>query len=179
MTAASLYRRLLGPDFDRLPSALRRFHDAPDGGSAVGVVRVQRSAQRVARAVAGALRLPPEGNHVNVTLRVTVTEDGRECWERSFAAVSLRTTQRVDRGRLVERAGAATFAFDVSADERGMRFRTARFSWLGIPIPRRLAIQVDADVLGFEAYWDVRVVVRAARTGVIASYEGRITPTLL
>jgi hypothetical protein len=177
VTSASLYRRLLGPDFDRLPPALRRFHDASGGASAAGVVCVRRGGPPVARAVARILRLPPEGDRVDVRLRVTAENDGRECWERMFAAHRLRTTQWLERGRLVERVGAAAFTFDVAADERGMRFRSVGFRWLGVPVPPRLAIGIDADVRGFDEHWNVKVIVRAARAGVISSYEGRITPT--
>jgi hypothetical protein len=178
VTSASLYRRLLGPDFDRLPPALRRFHDASGGGSAAGVVRIQRGGRLATRAVARMLRLPAEGDRVDVTLRVTVQKDGRERWERAFGAHRLRTTQWLERGRLIERVGAAAFAFEVAADERGMRFRSVGCRWLGVALPPRLAVGVDADVWGFDEHWDVKVVVRAPRTGVISSYEGRITPTL-
>ena len=37
MSGESLYRRLLGPDFERLPEALRRSHGAADGGAGAGV----------------------------------------------------------------------------------------------------------------------------------------------
>jgi Domain of unknown function (DUF4166) len=115
-----------------------------------------------------------------VTLRVVV-KDGRELWERTFATHrlhTLHTRQWLEGGRLLERVGAATLAFDVTADECGMRFRSVGFRWLGLPAPRGLAVTIDADVRGFEAHWDVAVVVRAPRVGVITSYEGRITPAL-
>lgn len=88
----------------------------------------------------------------------------------------MQTTQWLERGHLLERFGAATLAFDVTADERGMRFRSVGLTWLGIPIPRQIAIEVDADVRGFEMHWELTVVVRAPGVGVVASYEGRITP---
>jgi hypothetical protein len=178
VTAVSLYRRLLGPDFDRLPPALRAFHDSAAGGSGAGVFRVRRGTRSVARVAARGLRLPPEGDHVPVTLRVAA-KDGRELWERTFATRrlhTLRTRQWLEGGRLLERVGAATLAFDVTADEGGMRLRSVDFRWLGAPVPRGLAITVDADVRGFEAHWEVAVVVRAPRMGIITSYEGRITP---
>jgi hypothetical protein len=172
-----LYRRLLGRDFDRLPEALRRFHEsAVGGGAGTGVFCVQRSTHASGRAVARALRLPPEGDRVAVALRVTVERE-RELWERTFGACRLQTRQWLEGGRLIERTGAAKLAFDVVADERGMRFRSAGFSWLGVRVPRAIAIEVEADVKGFDAYWEVAVVVRAPRLGIVTSYGGRITPT--
>lgn len=173
----SLYRQLLGTDFDRLPLALRAFHNSAGGGSGVGVFRVQRSTHPAARAAAWLLQLPPRGDHVPVTLQVRVK--GRaELWERTFATYRLRTRQWLDAGRLIERVGIATFAFDVTADDRGMQFRSVDFTWLGVRVPRGVAMTVDADVRGFETYWEVVVIVRVPRLGVIASYDGRITPTL-
>lgn len=177
MSPPTLYQRLLGPEFDRLPLALRSFHGSAEGGSGAGVLRVRCGTRPTARAVARALRLPPEGDRVPVTLRVRA-ENGRERWERTFPTSRLCSSQWLEAGRLVERIGAATFAFDVTSDERGMRFRSARFTWLAIPVPRPLAIEVDAEVRGFDAYWDVSVVVRAPRVGVVTSYEGRIMPNL-
>jgi Domain of unknown function (DUF4166) len=176
MSYPGLYRRLLGRDFDRLPEALRRFHDTAGGGSGSGVFRVQRSARALARAVARVLRLPPEGDHVTVALRVTAEEE-RELWERTFGTHRLCTTQWLEGGRLIEGIGAVKLAFDVAADERGMRFRSVGFAWLGIPVPQRLAVEVEAEVRGFDAHWEVAVVVRGPRLGVITSYQGRITPT--
>jgi hypothetical protein len=176
VSGPSLYRRLLGRDFDRLPAALRGFHDSAGGGSGAGVFRVWRSAGASARAVARALRLPPEGDGVAVTLQVAVRHE-REVWERTFGAHRVRTKQWLEDGRLIERAGGARLVFDVAADERGMRFRSVGFAWLGAPLPRGLAPEVEADVEGFDAHWEVAVVVRAPRLGVITSYEGRITPT--
>jgi hypothetical protein len=175
VTAGSLYRRLLGPHFDRLPQALRRFHDT-NGASATGILHVRHGARRSARAVARMLRLPPKGDRIPVTLRVTSEGDGREAWYRAFGSHELRTIQWAEHGRLLERAGAVTFAFDVAADEHGLRFRSVGLTCLGIAVPRRLALEVDADVRGFDTHWNVTVVVRAPRVGVITSYEGRITP---
>lgn len=175
MSAVSLYRRLLGPDFDRLPAALRGFHDTTTGGSGTGVVRIVRGVGAWARAVANALRLPPPGDRVAVALQVTVRNE-HELWGRRFGEYEMQTTQWLERGHLLERFGAATLAFDVTADERGMRFRSVGFTWLGIPIPRQIAIEVDADVRGFEMHWELTVVVRAPGVGVVAAYEGQITP---
>ena len=36
MTDGSLYRRILGEEFDKLPAVLRCFHDHPEGGRGTG-----------------------------------------------------------------------------------------------------------------------------------------------
>jgi len=177
LTGPCLYRRLLGSDFDRMPEVLRRFHDSVGGGaSATGVVRVRRGSRALARALARTLRLPPEGDGVAVMLRVTEVAE-HERWERTFGSWRWETRQWLEGGRLIERMGAAKFVFDIAADERGMRFRSVRVAWLGVPVPRGIAVEVEGNVRGFDTEWEIAVVVRAPRLGVITSYEGRITPT--
>jgi hypothetical protein len=175
VSGTRLYRRLLGPDFDRLPRGLRAFHDSAAGEVGAGLVRVRGGAGLAARCLARALGLPRAGEHVEVTLRVRVVGE-REIWERVFDGRRLRTTQWVEGGRLVERVRGATFVFDVDASEDGMRFRSSAFRWLGVPLPPALALRVDADVVGLDGGWTVAVAVRAPRLGVITSYAGRITP---
>ena len=175
MSAGSLYRRLLGPDFDRLPPVLRHFHDTADEARGEGVVDVRVAPRPWGRALARALGLPRPGDNVPVTVRVRAIED-REIWDRTFGRDRLRSVQWTQGGRLLERVGALTFGFDVSADETGMRFRFASLAAFGIRVPHRLSIQVDADVAGFATGWHVHVVIRAPGSQVVTSYEGRIEP---
>ena len=126
--------------------------------------------------LARALRLPPPGRNVPVTVRVRPIDD-REVWERAFGTTRLRTVQWIEHGRLAERVGAFTFTFDVSADETGMRFRFADLAAFGISVPRRLALQVDADVAGTDVDWQVTVFIRTSGLHLLTSYSGRIAPS--
>ena len=165
MTGPSLYRRLLGADFDRLPEVLQRFHGAADSAVGAGSVDVRVGQHLRARLLARVLRLPSEGDTVPVTVTV-----------QAFGERRLRTVQWTERGRLLERVGALTFAFDVSADERGLRFRFAGLAAFGVRVPRRFALRVDADVTGFIADWHVNVTIRTPGSRLITSYGGRIAP---
>lgn len=167
---------MLGSDFERLPPVLRAFHGATGGATARGVLRVRHGPSRLARVLARALRVPPEGDEIPVTLLTVPRGDG-EIWDRTFRTSRLRTTQSLSEGKLVEYYGASALTFHVTADDHGMRFRSADFTWLGIRPPGLLRVQVDADVQGFESYWELAVVVRMPRLGVITSYEGRLAPT--
>lgn len=172
---ASLYRRLLGPDFDRLPPVLRRFHDSGKEAVGSGSVDIQVGQRPWTRLLARALRLPAAGRGVPVTVRV-YPDGERERWSRTFGATGLQTVQWVEQGRLRERVGALTFSFDVSADETGMRFRFAGMAAFGMKLPRRFAVHVDADVTGFHADWHVNVTIRTPGSRLVMSYDGRIAP---
>jgi hypothetical protein len=60
----TLYQRLLGDDFDKLPAVLRSFHSLPHGGRALGTVTVRREAGFIRHQAARALRLPPVGEDI-------------------------------------------------------------------------------------------------------------------
>ena len=177
VSGASLYQRLLGPDFDRMPGALRRFHGSRDGATGAGVADVQIGSRPWIRLLSRALRFPPQGTGVPVTVRVQPDHD-REIWDRTFGSDRMRSVQWLERGRLMERVGILTFTFDVSADDTGMRFRFVKLAAFGIPVPRRLALHVDADVTGSDSGWQVAVVVRTPGSRFLTSYDGHIVPAL-
>ena len=169
-----LYERLLGTSFARLPAALRRFH-GQDGGTAEFALEVTHEPGRLRKAVAFALRMPAAAARAPGTLVVTVRGD-REVWVRTFPDVTLRTTQWLDAGRLVETAGPLQFVFGVDGDERGMRFSQTACRLFGLPLPRALAPRVETVVRGDERGWSVLVSIAAPLLGRIATYGGRVTP---
>lgn len=169
-----LYERLLGTSFARLPQALRRFHGQA-GGVATFELEVTHEPGRLRNAVARALRMPAAAARAPGTLVVTVRGD-REVWVRTFSDLTLRTTQWLDAGRLVEEAGPMRFLFDVDADERGLRFTQTGCRLFGIPVPRALAPRVDTTVRGDDRGWNVLVSIAAPLLGRIATYGGPVTP---
>ena len=169
-----LYERLLGTSFARLPAALRRFHGRP-GGTAEFALEVTHEPGRLRNAVARALRMPAAAARAPGTLVVTVRDD-REVWVRTFPDMTVRTTQWLDVGRLVEEAGPLRFVFDIDADERGMRFSQRGCRLFGLPLPRALAPRIEAVVRGDERGWNVLVSIAAPLLGRIATYGGQVTP---
>jgi uncharacterized protein DUF4166 len=169
-----LYERLLGTSFARLPAALRRFHAQP-GGTADFALEVTHEPGWLRNAVASVLRMPAAAARAPGTLVVTVRGD-REVWMRTFPDVTLRTTQWLDAGRLVEEAGPLQFVFDIDADERGLRLSQTGCRLFGRPLPRALAPRVEAAVRGDEHGWSLLVSIAAPLLGRIATYGGPVTP---
>ena len=169
-----LYERLLGTSFARLPAALRRFHGRP-GGTAAFAMEVTHEPGFLRNAVASALRMPVAAAPTPGTLVVTVRGD-REVWVRTFPDMTVRTTQWIDAGRLIEEAGPLQFVFAVDADERGMRLSQTGCRLFGRPLPHGLAPRVEARVRGDESGWNVLVSIGAPLLGRIATYGGPVTP---
>src|SRR5438105_3364605 len=99
---SGLYPKLLGDSWGSLNDAVRWLHVAGAPVHAVGVFRVLRGDNWLARTLARLAQLPAAGEAVDVHLLVTARGDGEE-WRRAFAGrpmVSLQS-ERPD-GLLVE-----------------------------------------------------------------------------
>ena len=157
-----LYRQLLKDDFERLPTALRRFHSAPGGGHAVGRVAVRNASGLLARL----LGFPRAGDTITMRLDVVASEN-QEIWIRRFGDVVRKSTQRLERGLLLETFGPVRLVFRVLADDRGIRFESLRASLWALPLPLR----VSATERGDDSSWEFQVTI--ARVG---SYSGAMAP---
>ncbi len=169
-----LYQRLLGASFERLPSVLRRFH-AQGGGEAECTFAVRRHAGPLHGIVARAAGLPAVTPSTRVVLHVRVDGE-REVWTRVFPDRELRTAQWLERGRLIEQAGPLQVAFDVAADESGMRITSRGCRVFGVPLPRAFAPAVTAIVHGVANGWKVEVSIALPLLGTIGAYSGTVVP---
>ncbi len=169
-----LYQRLLGASFERLPPVLRRFH-AQGGGEAECTFAVRRHAGPLHGFVARAAGLPAVTPSTRVVLQVLVDGE-REFWTRVFPDRELRTAQWLERGRLIEQAGPLEVAFDVAADESGMRITSRGARVFGVPLPRAFAPAVTAIVHGAANGWKVEVSIAFPLLGTIGAYSGTVVP---
>ena len=112
----SLYARLLGADFDRLPPTLQRFHGAPQGATARGNLAVERAPGPLAAWLAKLLRLPDPSASVPVVVR-TRKEIGRS--DGSFIRFDDNAAVLIDAQR--EPVGTRIFG-PVARELRAKRF---------------------------------------------------------
>jgi uncharacterized protein DUF4166 len=172
---ATLYRRILGDAFDTLPPVLRGFHDREKGGSASGVLSVVHGQGRLCGVLARLGRLPDPATAVPVRLRV-VTEGSRERWIREIGDRRLETVQWNCKGLLVEAVGPFRCGYRVDPSREGMRLRSVR-GWLyALPLPPVLTPRVEAVVTGQPDAWHVHVRIDLPLLGLLAGYEGEVTP---
>lgn len=201
MTSQTLYQRLLGEDFQKLPPILQRFHSLPHGGKAFGSVSVKHGSNIRLRqllrmqATRTLLQLPPQGENIPLSLEVVSQQQGeRELWIRRFGAEGqpgtccLRTLQWQEDGKyLIEQAGPLLFVFRVSADEAGMTFHFQHNRLRSSPgaAPHFSALRVEAAASAAAAAmgnsngcWHIQVQITSPRFGLLTAYEGEVTPTL-
>jgi hypothetical protein len=171
-----LYRELLGDSFDSLPPVLRRFHDLPVG-DAHGVLRVTRGNGSLRSFVADALGLPKSGPLVPIHLRVETSGD-QETWSRRFGTQHLITRQWAHDGLLTEAAGRYRMAVKLCVEPGRLVFGFVQ-AWLGpVPLPPWFTLWVDGTATASETAesWWIAVSVYAPILGLVARYEGEVTP---
>jgi hypothetical protein len=175
MAPRSLYRRILGARFDALPEVLRRFHDAPGGGRARGMLQVKRAGGPLRDGLASLLRLPKTGTDVPVRLEVEIEGD-RERWVRDFHGRPLETVQWARGDLLMESYGLTSFSSALVLEGSCLRYELRRVWVMGIPIPRRVAPLIDGRVDAGDSGWRLSVRVQAPFLGELVLYEGWVEP---
>jgi hypothetical protein len=165
-----LYARIMGAAFDRLPPAVRRLHDICRDSGAEGEGRVERGRGLIARAVAAAMRFPPEGLW---PLHVAFAErGGTERWTRDFGGHRFASELSRDDGRIVERFGPLRFAFELPSGPEGLEMRLRAWSVLGIPLPLGLAPRIGAREWEEEGRFRFAVTASLPLIGEIVRYSG-------
>ena len=172
---ASLYQRILGEDFERLPEPLRRFHGSERGGRLEGLFRVERGRGYVRNRLADLGKLPPAGERVPLRLDVRVA-DAVEHWTRSFGPTQLFTRQLERHGRLVELHPPWKLRIRLGATPKGMSLDHERCYWLGIPLPGFIAPKVETYVEERGESWFVAVAIRMPLVGMVCRYSGEVRP---
>jgi hypothetical protein len=169
-----LYARVMGRAFDRLPPAVRGLHDVCRDSGAEGEGRVERGRGPLARALAAAMRFPPEGTW---PLHVAFAEaHGVERWTRDFGGHRFASELSARGGRIVERFGPLRFAFDLPSGPAGLEMRLRGWSAFGVPLPLALAPRIRAREWEEEGRFRFEVSVSVPLVGDVIRYSGWLSP---
>lgn len=175
-----LYERLVGEAWQRLPTVVRGAHLASAPVRARGAFRVTRGANRVARALATLLRLPPAGDRTPILLEITPHGAG-EKWFRTFGRSRLTTRQyESGDGLLAERFGPVELCFRLVVDGDSLCYEQRRVRLclgpLRVGVPRRLAPRVAAreSAAAGARGTHVIVAVELPLVGLLIRYEGKL-----
>ncbi|MEX2176032.1 MAG: DUF4166 domain-containing protein, partial [Pirellulaceae bacterium] len=88
----------------------------------------------------------------------------------------LVTLQTESGGQLIEAAGPLRMAFELVAEDGGIRFLPRRTWLVGIPLPRWLSPVATARVAPRGERWQVDAQVRLPTGGLIIRYHGVMVP---
>ncbi|MEG3792111.1 DUF4166 domain-containing protein [Lysobacter sp. CCNWLW3] len=170
VAAPSLYRQLLGARYERLPPSVRALHERAGLHRYRGQVDSVRGSGWLSRLCAWATRLPPATCEA---IEVEITADPQsERWLRRFAGHDMPSRLWAQDGLLCERLGLVRFGFALDVEDATIRWRVARVSALGLPLPVRWFDGVGAVESEREGRYrfDVRAALPLA--GLLVHYRG-------
>ena len=116
-----IFPRVLGPDFDALPEAIRATHLTLDVSRWEGRCEVRRGATLWSRLLCAIFRFPPDAPDVEVEVTKTVTPRG-ETWLRRFGRNAFRSHLSVNDNGLRERFGPFSFAIGLEVRDGELHY---------------------------------------------------------
>lgn len=175
-----IYRTLLGSAFNTLPPQLQALHGHASERRWGGVASVRRGRGLVARAVAAAIKFPPEGENVPVTVHFS-PKPGGERWTRTFGGATFRSHQSIGTGRnqylLIERFGIVAVSLALVVDDHRLFLVPRRWSIGGIPMPSFLIPTGQSFEFEQDGNFHFDVTIAIPLIGLIAAYKGHLAPT--
>ncbi|UJW87873.1 DUF4166 domain-containing protein [Devosia sp. SL43] len=173
----SLYARLLGSAWDRLPEPVRIMHT--DIRKARGQAVVEAGDGLRARIARWLFGFPSGGERVPVTVEFS-TSGGVETWRRSFGGRSFASVQSAGTGRndrlMVERFGPVQVALAVVSDDQGLRLIIRRWTLFGLPMPMALGPRGGGAETVEQGRFTFDVEIGHALTGMVVRYRGWLVP---
>lgn len=175
----TLYRRLLGDAWQRLPEPIRVLHDVDKRKRVAGVAQIERGKGLLARLVATVFRFPPAGDDVAVIVEFDESQ-GRQIWTRRFGTHVFASRQEAGRGRfdrlLCERFGLFAFGLAVVSDDRGLELRVRGWNCMGVNLPGCLAPRIDARESVADGRFHFHVDIALPAIGPLVRYRGWLVP---
>jgi uncharacterized protein DUF4166 len=168
--SCSPYEAVLGPTFASLHAHVRRAHLPPL--RAEGSMDVEHGPGWLTPSIIWLMKLPAAGPRQQV--RLDVATDGTELvWTRRIGRSVLKTRQRANGSRLVERSGLGRVSFDLSVEGGALLYRQSSIHVAGLPLPSSLSPRVGAVVSPTTEGWSVVVKVKW-RGRMVCRYAGNI-----
>ena len=168
-----LYQALLGPDWAKLAAVTQELHSPDPAVLFEGRVEIIRGRHPLADLVAALLGLPKSGRELPALVRVSRL-DGDELLERWYDGRYFATRQARSAGRLTERIGPFTLAFDLRLEAGALVFDQAGVTLWSLSLPHilwpRIRAREGAD--GQAHLFDVAL--SLPLVGLIVRYRGRL-----
>jgi hypothetical protein len=171
----TLYARVMGDEFARLPPAVRALHLVNGDLAASGMAQVIRGKGILARLIGWIMGFPAAAEQVSV--RVWMREqDGVETWRRDFGGSCFESRLARRGALLVERFGAIRFAMTLKREADGLSMPFERW-WIGpVPMPRFLLPRGIAREYEADGRFHFDVPIALPLIGQVIHYRGWLTP---
>ncbi|MBK1838383.1 DUF4166 domain-containing protein [Azospirillum sp. YIM B02556] len=170
------FQRILGPDFQDLPTPVRDFHGLSASIRTAGLAEVSAPANPGVWLLGKIAGLPRPGRDVPVSVSFHPRADGREFWERRFAgrryASAMEAGSGRDAGLLIEHFGPFDLLFRLTPGPGRLSWSLAGWRLLGLPLPAwsRPVIECSESGDGDRFVFDIDVVFPIV--GPVVRYRG-------
>lgn len=173
MSAPALFRRILGPEFERLAPRVREVH-AGDTLQLRGVATVTRGTALLGRLIGRLASLPDA--QAEAPARIELVVEGRgETWTRHFGdSRPMRSRLHARDGLLVERLGPARLAFQLHESSGAIVWQLESVSFFGIPAPRSWFAATTARSYQQHGQYCFEVAVALPLIGHLVGYRGTV-----
>ncbi|WP_246189424.1 DUF4166 domain-containing protein [Pseudoxanthomonas kalamensis] len=176
--APTLYQRLLGAAFFKLPESLRRLHAVRGRAVYAGMSMIERGDGLLARLCGKVAGLPPAMCDAPTRVEFLCDERG-ETWRREFGGHRMTSRLSFRDGWLHERLGLLRFRFDLHARDGIVWWSCNGARLLGVlPLPARMLSQLQCREREHEGRYEFRVDVRMPLVGRLIRYEGWLQPAM-
>ncbi len=171
MNTLSMYEKVLGDDYAKLPAAVQRFHRLRGRTVLNGWVETQAPKSALAKVLAACLGTPRSSSSGPIRFELSASP-AEETWTRHFPAQTMTSRMRLVDGHIREQLGAAQLTFDLFAVEDSLSMRLARMRFLGVPCPKWLMPTIVAEERGADDQIHFLIAAELPLVGVVASYRG-------
>lgn len=168
-----MYRQALGPTFEQLPQAVRRFHTLSGNWSLTGQVETEAPSTWLARCLAWALGTPRRATVGAIRFELRAAPR-TETWTRHFPAQTMQSTLRLVGQELHESLGLSRLRFRLAASPQGLEMELVGLRFLGLPCPRWLMPRVVAREHGDGQRLYFEVSAEVPLLGRVAGYRGHL-----
>lgn len=169
--AASVFQRVLGGSFERLPPQIQRVHDARSTKKLTGRAAVERGPHWLVRTLAPLASLPPAAKDIPLT--VTIEARGAsETWSRDFNGHAMRSRLWAKQDLLAERLGPITLLFALTVEQGRLEWRVKGAKYLGVPLPANWFQGATATEQVIDGRYTFDVCATLPIVGVLVRYRG-------
>jgi hypothetical protein len=168
----SLYQKLLGPDYARLPPEQAAFHALHGQYEFTGEASIQCGRHPLARVVSVLMGLPQQDAQVPLRFELIATDES-ETWIRHFGPQTMTSVLRYRKGWLVERLGLIVLYSRLRIVDECLKMEIVRARFLGLiamPLWLMPSVQADETASDGQIHFVIRVV--WAWLGLLVAYQG-------
>ncbi len=173
----SVFPKVLGADFEKLPSQVQATHLTADCSRWQGDARVRRGTGMASRIIGATFGFPDAADKIPVSVVKTVTATG-ETWVRRFGNRSFRSRLAATPAGVTESFGPFTFLLGLKVRNNALHYPVTSGKLGFLPLPRALMPTsvareyVEKGVFHF----DVKLLAPITQE-LLVHYQGTLTPT--